>query len=244
MDRKRLWEGWNLWLGIALALSALCLGAAVPELKKGQPLEAGGFLNIVSGAFSSKTLVFIFPVASVVPYGDAYLRDGQQGFLKFLLVRRGRRDYVRDKVMTCTMSGAVVWLVAGSLAVFFSFLIFFPLEIKGAMGWTAAGGLLAMLLRACMLGSVFANISGFFAAVTESYYMALGLPFVTYYLLIIIHERYLSQVYVMDPKEWLQGGGGWGYEGLGLYLFLTVCLGVAMAAHGAALGARLLDREG
>lgn len=244
MDRKRLWEGWSLWLGIALALSAFCLGAAIPELNKEQPLRAGGFLDIVSGAFSSQTMVFLFPVASVLPYGDAYLRDGQQGFLKFLLVRRGRKDYVRDKVMTCTMGGAAVWLVAGCLAVLLSFLIFFPLEMKEAMGWTAAGKLLAILLRACMLGSILANISGFFAAVTGSYYMALGLPFVTYYLLIIIHERYLPQVYVLDPKEWLQGGGSWGYEGLGLYLLLAVGLGVVMAAHGAALGGRLLAGEG
>ncbi|MGI6069925.1 MAG: hypothetical protein ACOYBE_05810 [Blautia sp.] len=242
MDRKRLWEGKGLKFGILLAFVAFCLGGAVPELKKGEPLSAGTFLEIVNGSFSSKSFLFLLPVASVLPFGDAYLQDRQQGFLKFLLVRRGRAEYVRDKVVTMTAGGAIVWIVAGGLAVLLSFVIFFPMESRGAFGWAVVGKLLLLLLRTCLVGSILANISGLLSAVTGSYYMAFGLPFVIYYLLIILYERYLPWVYVIDPAGWLSGKGSWGAGGLGLYLFLLLCLCILIAAHGAALEEKLQEK--
>lgn len=243
MDKKRLMEGKNLWLGVLLALAAFSFGAAVPELKQGETFETGTFLKVVAGAFSSKTLLFLFPVVSVLPYGDGYLRDRQSGFIKFLLVRRGRKEYVADKVLTVTLSGVLVWTVAFMAAVFLSFLIFFPMEEKGVVGWAPVWGLLAQLLTACLMGGILANAAGIFAAATNSYYMALGLPFVCYYLLVILNERYLQHLYVLSPKEWLKNEGNWGWQNLGLYLFLLVVLGMFMAVQRAILGIKV-ERAG
>ena len=50
---------------------------------------------------------------------------------------------------------------------------------------------------------------------TLSKYMAYGAPFVIYYVLVILSERYFHSIYVINPEEWLAPqnywvGGDWG----------------------------------
>jgi hypothetical protein len=48
-----------------------------------------------------------------------------------------------------------------------------------------------------------------------SKYMAYASPFIFYYVLVILSERYLKGIYVINPQEWLNPqnewiGGTWG----------------------------------
>ena len=70
--------------------------------------------------------------------------------------------------------------------------------------------LLQSAARLLLVAAVLADLSGIMAVVSGSVYMAYGIPFAGYYLLTILHERYLESVYVIDPQSWIKGAGDWG----------------------------------
>ena len=109
---------------------------------------------------------------------------------------------------------------AGILGALVCFLSLYPLELKGEIAaadfWKAA----LLLLRICLIGGITAEVSGIFAALSRNYYMAYGLPFVCYYLLVILKERYLPDMYAMYPGEWIALEQSWGADGSGIWWLL------------------------
>ena len=63
-----------------------------------------------------------------------------------------------------------------------------------------------------------------FAALTNSRYMAYASPFVPYYLLIILRERYFPNFFVLYPKEWLNPRRQWLFGDWGVVLPVTELL--------------------
>ena len=62
--------------------------------------------------------------------------------------------------------------------------------------------------------------------------MAYAAPFIIYYLLIILHERYFTELYVLYPKEWLEPTQAWGGWGAAILVVLLTALGgVVFAAQ-------------
>ncbi len=98
-----------------------------------------------------------------------------------------------------------------------------------------------LLLRICLTGGITAEVSGIFAAAFCNYYMAYGLPFVCFYLLIILKDRYLQDLYVIDPKEWILTENYWGAGGNGIWVFFLVSSVFFCLLHGLLLGYRLRE---
>ena len=71
--------------------------------------------------------------------------------------------------------------------------------------------------------------------------MAYGLPFVCFYLLIILKDRYLQDLYVIDPKEWILTENYWGAGGNGIWVFFLVSSVFFCLLHGLLLGYRLRE---
>ena len=62
-----------------------------------------------------------------------------------------------------------------------------------------------------------------------SNYMAYIAPFVIYYFLIMLKERYFEGIYCIYPKEWIAPEHYWGDCNIGLTLFFmawTLFLGI------------------
>ena len=75
-----------------------------------------------------------------------------------------------------------------------------------------------------------------FATLTSSKYMAYASPFVLYYVLIILYERYFDALYVLYPKEWTAPTKEWMWGSFGIVLLLLeltiiVCLAFGIAAQ-------------
>ena len=94
-------------------------------------LPAWSFLSMEKKAFYSETACFFVPLAAVLPWSDSFLGEWKGGFLKAVLPRTGRLDYVGNKVVTVMVSGFLAWLLAGILVLFGYFVVFFPLEKQG-----------------------------------------------------------------------------------------------------------------
>ncbi len=61
------------------------------------------------------------------------------------------------------------------------------------------------------------------ASVTGSKYVAYSSPFVIYYVLIILYERYFK-IYCLYPKEWLLPSEAWVMGSLGAVLLMAMLI--------------------
>ena len=109
------------------------------------------------------------------------------------------------------------------------------MEIKGTIQKDQLLELLIKALRIGMLGSILSTLGGICAVFFESSYMAYGIPFVSYYFGIILHERYFKDKIWFYPLEWITPSGNWGPHQAGLWLFLLLFLLVLITAMGGVL---------
>jgi hypothetical protein len=135
------------------------------------------------------------------------------------------KPYITGKLVACAFSGGLVLLLGILLAYGISALIFTPMELALAAGEIAQPYFAQLLLKCATLffSGAFWSLAGFtFAALTQSKYMAYASPFILYYVLIILHERYFKDFYVLYPKEWLFPSEAWTLGGFGVILLLMI----------------------
>ena len=104
-------------------------------------------------------------------------------------------------------------------------LAFTPLEAAVQAGGNGMSGNFSVLMGNLLLfffSGAFWSVTGMtFAALTGSKHMAYASPFVLYYTLIILYERYFNKLYVLYPREWLHPSGAWMYGNTGVIILLT-----------------------
>jgi hypothetical protein len=90
-----------------------------------------------------------------------------------------------------------------------------------------------MIAATLFLSGAFWSLVGFtMSALTMNRYMAYASPFILYYVLIILHERYFDKLYVLYPKEWLFPSDAWVMGSFGVILLLaelTAAISLAFA---------------
>ena len=119
-------------------------------------------------------------------------------------------------------SGFLVWIFAISTMLLVDFVIFYPMEIKGGFPKEQFLELLMKALRMGLIGSILSTFGGICGTLWNSAYMAYGIPFVSYYFGIILHERYFKDQIWFYPVEWILADGNWGTDKAGLWLFLLL----------------------
>lgn len=232
-ELKRMFTGRATLAAWAIACISLALGQTYPDMKKA--LECGTFIQLLETSLKSRTVAFTLPVAAVLPWSDSFLQEYKSGFLKSALPRTDRRHYVEGKVFSVLLSGFLVWVLAASMLFFINFVIFYPAEIVGVIQKSQFSELFIKIIRLGILGSILSTFGGICAVFFESSYMAYGIPFVSYYFGIILHERYFKNGIWFYPPEWIDPSGNWGSHQAGLWLFLLLFLLVLIAVMGGAL---------
>ena len=203
---------------------------ALEALRTGGPLENGFHLQLIAGALVSDAMVFALPVIAAMPFAASFVSDLKSGFLTYYLHRTSRRDYLAGRCVACGLSGGLVFVLGTLVCCLISAPVFIPMEdtvSKAAAAPALYTGLLKSLALVFLSG-VFWSLCGLtFAAATGSKYMAYASPFILYYVLIILHERYFKKLYVLYPKEWIRPSSPWMPGDIGVFLLL---LGLAAAA--------------
>lgn len=236
---KELLRDRGLWIAALAAALGMITGIPFYEIKL--PMDTGSFIDYFQTAISSKQLTFLIPVVSVLPLGAVYIRDRASSFIKLYIVKISRQDYIIRKVVQIYASGFLVFLFSGGLVLLSCFLFLFPLELKGEWQRENFAEVVKMLLRIALVGGILAEISGIFAGMFQNYYMAYGLPFICYYILIILKDRYLSEMYSMYPVEWIKCEQDWGNNGNGIWFFLLLLSGMTVLLDGLILHYRLRE---
>ncbi len=209
----------------AVGTALVLLGTAWPELA--EALERGrlyaGFsgaavLNALTGDTFSLSLSILSPLA----YSGTWAEEWGSGYLRAYLPRTTRKSYLVSRCLACVISGGV-GVTAGLLCAWL-------LVRLGLCTWEIGKGGLSLLplvtsaLRLFCSGGLWAITGMALSSWWESSAMAYGGPFVVYYVLIILYERYLSDCFPLSPREWLTPGEGWplqGWSALGVVCGVT-----------------------
>lgn len=208
----------NTAAGLFLTIAGILFGTPFYELKI--PLQAGSFYILFQKGLTGNIMEFLLPVAAVISGGGIFLHEYESGFLKFSISRTGRMVYIREKTILSCFKTVVTLLAGGLLVLVVYFLYLFPMELKQSIDVEKILETLYTLLRLSLTGGIIAGLSGIFGGLFLNYYMSYGIPFVCYYMLIILKDRYMTKFYSLYPPEWIYPKHYWGKENAGIWYFL------------------------
>lgn len=236
---KELLKEKGLWTSSLLCFAVLLIGFPFNQI--GIPLEAGSFVKLYHTALDTQMILFLIPIASVLPMGAVYVKESSSRFLRLYITRISQMEYIKRKTLQIYVGGFLPFFFAGMVGFLLCFLGIYPLELQADFPWESLWKTCRLLLRISLIGGILAEISGIFAAIFRNYYMAYGLPFVCYYMLIILKERYFTKMYAMYPAEWMKCEQDWGVDGVGIWVFLAAFSITLILFHGLLLYRRLKE---
>ena len=218
----------SFWL--AVAVTSCLLIAAVWEDGAKQLSSVGFFTGefirpLLLDNIRVDLVMLSLPILSTLPYSGNYLEEWSGGYIKFCLHRTTRSSYLAGKIIACVCSGGLC-LVLGLLLPW-GLTVLFP---AGNENWISSFYLLPTLktcLRLLFYGSFWSLTGMLLSVCTETTYFAVGGPFVLYYVLMILYQRYLDGYFCLSPREWLFPGEHWplyGWSTLLLMLGLNLCV--------------------
>ena len=79
----------------AMVVSFLGFAMGFPFYQVEFPLGSGSFIQFYQASLESQVMLFLIPIAAVLPPGGSYVRESASGFLKLYLSRVSRMDYIR-----------------------------------------------------------------------------------------------------------------------------------------------------
>lgn len=241
-DIKRALSGRSFLMGavgMVLVIALSSLESIIGVARSPNPLQNGYHAQLVMDALSADWVTLALPILCALPFTTAFVDDIKSGFIKQYLHRSGNASYIKGKLIACGFSGGLTLFIGIVLAYGISVLVFTPMELTLGPKETAQPYFAQLLMKAATLffSGTFWSLIGFtFAALTMNKYMAYASPFIIYYVLIILNERYFNDLYVLYPKEWLFPSDTWVLGGFGVILLLVelsaiVCLGFTIVAR-------------
>lgn len=243
-------------LGVVGVIIVLCFASFQQVLDAFRQVgDASGFPGLLAGGFhhhlmiealSSEAMTMALPILAALPFTSAVVDDIKSGFVKEYLPRTTLTGYWVGRAVACILSGGLA-LVLGMLAAYAaSVLLFTPMEAAPPTAFPGGVELAVYmaqlgekgLLLFCS-GGLWAMVGMLFAALTESRYMAYASPFVFYYVLIILYERYFDKLFILYPKEWVAPSGKWEFGSTGAALFVAELTAIAALCFGKVVQKRL-----
>lgn len=218
---------------LVIAIIALVTGLdSVMEIcSQTKALEAGWSIRFTMKVFEQNNIQFILPVCAALPFSVQFVEEWKSGMVKNAVARTTKKDYLRSKIVTAACSGGlalsisvlllfgiVVVLFGGQEAKFSEFELFRELIVP----------YIQLVCRYFCVGAFWAELGLLVSTCLNHRLMAWLSPFIVYYLLIILCERYFPKCYVMYPREWIAPAMQWPLAQWGVclwVLFLTAALG-------------------
>ena len=246
-EARQAVRSWRLFaaalaFGFLLFLSGT--EAILTAARSEDALAFGFHGQLVYNALSSDTVLLALPILCALPYGAAYIEDIKTGSIKLYISRSSRRGYVLGKLAGSLLSGGLV-PVLGSLAAYaVSALVFAPMEAppaEDAEAVTYFWDVLAACGRFFLSGGFWAFLGMTLSSQMESRYIAYASPFVFYYLLVILRQRYFTALYVLDPEGWLWPGAEWVYGAWSAAVVVTELIIITALLFAAAVKRRIAE---
>lgn len=234
-------------IAVAGAVSVILLSSLqgiLSAFRSAELLSPGFHSDLVMGALSSEAMALALPILCALPYTASFIDDVKSGFIKEYLPRTTVTRYIAGKAAACAVSGALAPALGIFIAYGFAALLFLPMEAFPEVGANVPnyfGNLMEAALMFFASGAFWSLTGLTFATLTNSKYMAYASPFVLFYLLVILYERYFDKLFVLYPREWLNPSPRWMFGKIGVAILLTE-FSVLMALAFAFAAKRRLER--
>lgn len=171
-----------------------------PALHAGEPAEAGFYSEWFMECLTSRSTFMVLPVLCAFPYASGFQEDTGSGFILMLLSRCTRMNYVCAKGAAVAFSGAAASFSALCLARVLVRLFLEPLEKSTASYMQSLWPVLGLF---SLFGALWAILGAAVSILTRSRTMAYAAPFIGFYLLVILQERYVTGIAWIHPGSWL-----------------------------------------
>lgn len=232
--------------GFLFAMAGMVLMMAVASINAIVSIEGvlpnGFHAQLILTALTSDDVTLVLPILCTLPFAAAFVDDVKSGFIKQYLPRSGVSSYIKGKILASGLSGGLVLVAGIFIAYGISALVFTPMEAALEPNQTTHPYFAEVLTKTLtlFLSGAFWSLTGFaMASMTMSRYMAYASPFVLYYVLIILHERYFEDFFVLYPKEWLAMSEPWVFENLGVWIQLIILSAIISLLFGITAKRRL-----
>lgn len=211
---------------VACIIEGVALRKVWEQLPITALLPSNYHTEIIIDALSTESVLSYVPIISTLPFSAVYVDDLTSKFVRFYLARSDYQSYLVSRIIMCFLCGGSVILLGGLLSWGFSTLLFLPLEKEAvAIARTQLSQILGLLF---LSGGLWAVMGMTMSTVMESKYIAYASPFVIYYLLVILCERYSLGTYLLYPPNWtIPDIWPYGVWGATIFLLeLTVVFGI------------------
>lgn len=205
-------SGLRFWLGIA-GFAIMGTAAVFEELviafRSRELLEAGFHLQLMGKMLSSPTMMLAVPVTAVIPSSARFTESLHSGFVRQSLPRSSYLRYTLGQVLACGLSGGIVMILGAGMCFILALLVFLPMEMAGAVPIQEGIVLLKTVGLFFLSGALWSLVGLWLSLATDSQYMAYAAPFILFYLLIILKERYFPSWFMFFPHDWLAASELW-----------------------------------
>ena len=193
-------------IGVIVVVFASSISDILDALRTKELLTNGFHHNFIDKAILSDAMTLAMPIIAALPFTASFVNDIKSGFIKCYLHRTSRKNYIIGKSIACGISGGLVLVLGIGLAYVISLIVFLPGE--GSHTFTFYKDFVIKMVSIFLSGAFWSLCGLTFSTMTNSKYMAYASPFIIYYVLIILYERYFDKLYVLYPKNWIQGDFG------------------------------------
>ena len=191
------------------------------------PLQ--GVLQAAANCFAGEAMLLLLPIVCTLAGSASYVEDTKNKYIRSLLMRMSKECYLWSRILACVLAGGAVVVVGmllliGVLACFPMFLVIPEMEVSSELLRESICSLISVFGLYFVAGALWAGQGMLIAMLTDSVLVAYLAPFITFYLLQILHERYLTKVKVLSPRQWLLPDASWPGGRLGSGLLMAELL--------------------
>ena len=229
-------------IGVIAVVFLSSFSDIVESLRTGGSLPNAFHNSFIQNAIVSDAMILALPVLSALPFTAALVNDMKSGFIRSYLHRTSRKNFITGKWVACCLSGGSVLALGILMSYILSAIAFIPWEdpvSKEAAATIFFAELIKRIVLIFLSGAFWSLCGLTLAAATGSRYMAYASPFIIYYVLIILHERYFNKWYVFYPKEWVNPSSQWILGDWGVILLLLGLIAAAVAVFSFTAGRRI-----
>ena len=183
-------------------------------------IPKGFHIELLIHGLRSNTVSSFLPILAALPFGGCFVDDLKSKFARFFLIRSSYRTYIVSRIIVAFMAGGLVILSGALIAWGTTAALLIPIEqeIKG-MEPAAIDCLIEICFLLFVNGGFWSVVGMTIGTLMESKYISYATPFVFYYLLVILYERYFSDVFIIYPKTWT-APAAWPFGCWGAAIFL------------------------
>ena len=180
----------------------------------------GFHITLVIQGFQSDALISFLPILAALPFGGCFVDDLKSKFARFFLIRSSYRTYIISRIIVGFLSGGLAILSGALVAWGATVAVLIPMEreIEG-MEPAVIDGLIEICFLLFLNGGFWSVLGMAMSTLMESKYISYATPFVFYYLLVILYERYFSDLFIIYPKTWTDPAA-WPFGCWGAAIFL------------------------